>query len=148
MSNIFETEYKQLLMRCFLKGKIIKNRTAIETYTLFNQNINIDLKCGFPIVTGKKIFFDKALHEFKWIFEGRVDLDYLNKNGINWWNDFAKYGDLKIIAERTFNAKFEKKIIPDNNFGEKIYKILYSLENFSFWKYFSSYHIVIIKKKI
>ena len=73
---------------------------------------------------------------------------YFKRNSIFWWNDFAKYGDLKIIAERTFNAKFEKKIIPDNNFGEKIYKILYSLENFSFWKYFSSYHIVIIKKKI
>ena len=111
MSNIFETEYKQLLMRCFLKGKIIKNRTAIETYTLFNQNINIDLKCGFPIVTGKKIFFDKALHEIKWIFEGRVDLDYLNKNGINWWNDFAKKGKLgKIYGYqiRKFNGIFDQ----------------------------------------
>jgi thymidylate synthase len=111
MSNIFETEYKQLLMRCFLKGEIIKNRTAVETYALFNQNINIDLQYGFPIVTGKKIFFDKALHEFKWIYEGRVDLDYLNKNNINWWNNFAKNGKLgKIYGYqiRKFNGVFDQ----------------------------------------
>ena len=48
MSNIFETEYKQLLMRCLLKGEIIENRTLVKTYSLFNQNINIDLIYGIP----------------------------------------------------------------------------------------------------
>ena len=59
MRNIFENEYKQLLMRVLLKGELADNRTKEKTFTLFNQNFNIDLKYGFPIVTGKKVFFAK-----------------------------------------------------------------------------------------
>jgi thymidylate synthase len=111
MTNIFENQYKQLLMRTLLKGELTDNRTKEKTYTLFNQNFNINLKDGFPIVTGKKIFFEKALHEFKWIYEGRVDLKYLNDNNINWWNEFAinnKLGKIYGYQIRNFNAQFDQ----------------------------------------
>lgn len=111
MDNIFENEYKQLLMRTILKGELANNRTKEKTFTLFNQNFNIDLKYGFPVITGKKIFFEKALHEFKWIYEGRVDLKYLNDNNINWWNEFAinnKLGKIYGYQIRKFNGKFDQ----------------------------------------
>ncbi len=72
---------------------------------------------------------------------------YFKRKSIFWWNCFKTLGEVKIIPERTFNASFEKKIIPNNNFGKRLYKLLFSLENYSFWRFFSTYYIVIIKKK-
>jgi thymidylate synthase len=110
-NNIFEEQYKLLLMRCLLEGEICSNRTKENTYKLFNQTFNIDLKYGFPIVTAKKIFFKKALAEFKWIYEGKVDLEYLHKNKIFWWDDFAKNNKLgKIYGYqiRNFAGQFDQ----------------------------------------
>lgn len=72
---------------------------------------------------------------------------YFKRKSIFWWNYFQTLGEVKIIPERTFTGSFEKKIIPNNNFGKSIYKLLFFLENYSFWRFFSTYYIVIIKKK-
>lgn len=90
----FEQAYKNLLLRVLQYGEENKNRTGVNTLKLFNQSVNINLNEGFPIITGKKIYFKKALAEFKWIYEGRTDLKYLKDNNINWWNDFAVDGQL------------------------------------------------------
>jgi len=110
-NNIFEHQYKALLMEALINGELTDNRTGVKTYKLFNQTLNINLKYGFPIVTGKKIFFNKGLAEFKWMYEGRTDLDYLNNNNIKWWNDFAKGGKLgKVYGYqiKKFNGIFDQ----------------------------------------
>jgi thymidylate synthase len=94
MVNKFEQSYKKLLLKVLQEGEETKNRTKINTLKLFNENLIINLFEGFPIITGKKIYFKKALAEFKWIFEGRTDLKYLQDNNINWWNNFAINGKL------------------------------------------------------
>lgn len=93
MSN-FEKLYKNLLIKVLQRGEECKNRTSINTIKLFNQVLNIDVTEGFPILTSKKIFFKKALAEFKWMYEGRTDLQYLKNNKINWWDDFAENNSL------------------------------------------------------
>lgn len=110
-NNNFERDYKQLLMRCLLKGELCDNRTGIKTYKLFNETLNIDLKNGFPIATSKKVDFNKGLHEFLWIFNGKTDLKYLNDNNIKWWDAFAKEGKLgKVYGYqiRHFNGSFDQ----------------------------------------
>ena len=110
-NNIFEQQYKTILMKALIKGTLTENRTKIKTYKLFNENLNIDLKYGFPIITGKKIFFNKALAEFKWIYEGKTDLKYLNDNNINWWDDFAIKGELGKVygyQVKKFNGIFDQ----------------------------------------
>ena len=85
MSN-FENDYKKLLRTILVKGEANENRTGVNTIKLFNQTFNVDLSEGFPIITGKKIFFDKGLHEFKWIYEGKTDLEFLHEGKIMWWD--------------------------------------------------------------
>tara|TARA_R110000796_G_C14471206_1_gene425582 strand:- start:37 stop:786 length:750 start_codon:yes stop_codon:yes gene_type:complete len=108
---MFEQQYKNLLQKVISTGEETSNRTGINTKKLFNEHININLNEGFPIVTGKKIFFLKALAEFKWIYEGRTDLKYLQDNGINWWNDFAidkELGKVYGYQVRKFNGIFDQ----------------------------------------
>ncbi len=94
INNNFEKKYKKLLKSIFIKGEETSNRTLINTYVLFNKNLKIDLTEGFPIITGKKIFFEKALAEFKWMFKGKTDLSYLHKHKVFWWDEFAKDNNL------------------------------------------------------
>lgn len=111
MSNIFEHKYKVLLMETLLNGDLCSNRTGIKTYKKFNQTLNINLGLGFPIVTGKKIFFNKALAEFNWLYQGKTDLNFLHKNGIKWWDDFAingKLGKVYGYQIRHFNGAFDQ----------------------------------------
>lgn len=111
MRNNFERDYKQLLMQVLLEGSSNDNRTGIKTIKLFNQTLNIDLADGFPIVTGKKIFFEKGLAEFEWIFGGLTDLKFLQDRNVNWWNDFAKDGKLGKVygyQVRNFAGSFDQ----------------------------------------
>jgi len=80
------------------------------------------------------------------LYQDKKNQLYFKRKNIFWWNYFKKFGKLKIIPERTFNASFEKKIIPNNNFGKFIYNFLFFIESFELWKYFCTYYIVVIKK--
>ncbi len=109
--NNFELQYKHLLKSVYNNGFLTANRTGVKTYKLFNQSLNINLKEGFPIVTGKKIFFKKSLGEFKWIYEGKTSLEYLHKHNIFWWDDFAKNNKLgKVYGYqiKKFNGVFNQ----------------------------------------
>ena len=131
-NSLFELNYKQLLMRCLLKGQLCNNRTKEKAFKLFNQSFNIDINKGFPILTGKKIFFNKALTEFKWIFEGRTDLKYLQDNDVNWWNVFAKKNKLgKIYGYqlRNFNGVFDQVDYVINEINNNSRRALITLWN-------------------
>jgi len=111
VNNKFEIEYKKLLNLVINEGELTENRTAVKTFKVFNQTLNINLKDGFPILTSKKVDFNKGLHEFLWIWKGRTDLEYLNENSIKWWNDFAvdnKLGRVYGYQVRSFNGLFDQ----------------------------------------
>lgn len=91
----FEKDYKILLNNVLKHGEVTENRTGSNAITSFNQNMNIDLREGFPIITGKKIFFKKGYHEYRWIRDGMRTTKYLNEHDINWWDQYANdKGDL------------------------------------------------------
>ncbi len=85
----FESRYRRLIERIIKNGTQCKNRTGVNAITCFGEDLKFDLRDGFPIVTGKKIFFDKGFHEFKWIMDGGTTTKYLNDHGISWWNSYA-----------------------------------------------------------
>lgn len=87
--NRFETDYRKLLLEVIREGALKDNRTGVKTITAFNKGFNINLSEGFPILTAKKVFFDKAYHEYVWIRDGLTTLNYLHEHGITWWDEFA-----------------------------------------------------------
>jgi thymidylate synthase len=108
----FENDYKALLRDVFQNGILSSNRTGIDTIASFNKSMTIDLEQGFPILTGRKIFFDKAYHEYVWIVTGLTTLNYLHENGITWWDSYAdKKGSLgKTYGYqlRSFNGEIDQ----------------------------------------
>lgn len=109
--SLFESQYKQLLMTTLLNKEMVKNRTGVDAHTIFNQTLNVNLNNGFPILTAKKIFFDKAKAEFEWIYNGRTDIKFLHDHNIKWWDKFAKNNKLGKVygyQVRKFGDKFDQ----------------------------------------
>lgn len=93
-NNKFEQDYRELIKSIFFNGLQCPNRTGVDTIGLINKTLEIDLSKGFPIITGKKIYFKKALAEFQWMYLGRTDIAFLNDRGIHWWDKHAEGGSV------------------------------------------------------
>ena len=77
IKNDFEKNYKSLLLKIITCGSEEKNRTKVKSIVLFNESLNIDLSKGFPIITGKKIYFDK---DDSWKLEVKDFYDAVSEN--------------------------------------------------------------------
>lgn len=92
MINI-EDEYRGLLSAVLHGGTPKEDRTGTGTKAVFGRMLRHDMSLGFPILTGKKIYFNNAVTELLWILQGRTDLAYLNDNGVKYWNpDYERSG--------------------------------------------------------
>ena len=95
MDNLFEIKYKSLLNSIILNNDLRENRTVEKTYSFFGASLSHDLSNGFPMVTGKKIFFKNIGHELIWFLKGYTNIKYLKDNNVNIWNSWAdNNGDL------------------------------------------------------
>jgi len=110
--NKFEQDYKNLLFRTLTFGDRKQNRTGVDTLSLFNEKLNIDISERFPIVTSKKIYFEKGLAEYNWISQGLTTLTYLHKHNIRWWDEFAdnngSVGKTYGYQLRSFNREIDQ----------------------------------------
>jgi len=86
MINI-EDEYRGLLSGILHGGVEKPDRTGTGTRAVFGRMLRHDMELGFPILTSKKVYFDKAVTELLWILSGYTDIAYLNNNGVKYWND-------------------------------------------------------------
>lgn len=79
-------QYKELLQRVLDEGTTKPNRTGEDTISLFHHSYVVDLREGFPLLTGKKINFDNILFELLWFLSGDSKIDFLHKHGIRFWD--------------------------------------------------------------
>jgi len=86
MINI-EHEYRGLLSGVLYGGAEKSDRTGTGTRAVFGRMLRHDMALGFPILTSKKIYFDKAVTELLWILSGKTDLAYLHSNDVRYWDD-------------------------------------------------------------
>ena len=81
--------YLQLIQKALNSEIVVQGRNG-GIKPLINENITIDLFEGhqkvLPVITTKKIFWQKAIAEFCWMFNGDSKLDLLHEYGIKWWD--------------------------------------------------------------
>jgi len=68
---------------------------------------------------------------------------------LSWWDRFTDVAGIKILPWQTFGSGHQKKLIPDNWLGRKIFNILFTMEDKfpSFFARYCFFPMIILTKK-
>lgn len=82
-------QYLDLLRDVQTNGTVKEDRTGTGTKSVFGRQIRFDLSEGFPAVTTKKLHMKAVVHELIWMLQGATNIQYLVRNDVKIWNEWA-----------------------------------------------------------
>jgi len=88
ITNSFEINYKHLIDKVLTHGELRATRNG-NTKALFAESLMFDLGEGFPILTGRKMFYKGVLGELAAMLRGPKHVDDFKKFGCNYWGAWA-----------------------------------------------------------
>jgi thymidylate synthase len=121
--NKLDLDYQNLLKDILEKG--IKKQTRNgEVLSVFGRQIRHNMSDGFPLLTGKKMFFKGIVTELLWFLRGDTNIKYLVNNGCHIWDGDAYKNYCKNVwrlsnLELLTQEEFINKIKTDDEFVKK-----------------------------
>jgi thymidylate synthase len=119
-------QYLELLDLILKKGTLKGDRTGSGTLSLFGHQMRFPLQDGFPLVTTKKIHIKSIIHELLWFLQGETNIEYLSKNNVSIWNEWADdNGELGPI----YGYQWRSWPTPDGNHIDQIQQVINQLKH-------------------
>ena len=117
-------QYLDLLREARERGVYKQDRTGTGTYGLFGYQMRFDLAAGFPLLTTKKLHLRSIIHELLWFLSGETNIDYLNRNGVSIWDEWAtEEGELGPI----YGAQWRRWPAPDGRAIDQIAEVIHGI---------------------
>jgi len=110
-------QYKDLVQHVLNHGTRRPNRTGIDSISTFHYSYTIDVRDGFPLLTGKKINFDNILFELLWFLSGDNSVEWLHRHGIRFWDPWIENGKYLPEAYGKFWRAYPDEQTISNNIG-------------------------------
>lgn len=106
-----EQQYLNILENILRQGDLKDDRTGVGTLSLTGQKMEFDISQSFPILTTKKILWDKVLIELLWFISGSTDVNILKNQNVHFWNanttrDFLDNRGLNNLREGDIGAGY------------------------------------------
>ncbi len=90
MKVYHDRTYLDLIRDILSKSVDKENRTGTRTLSVFGREMRFPLQDNIvPILTTKKIHLNSIVHELLWYLKGDTNIEYLNKNGVRIWDEWA-----------------------------------------------------------
>ena len=85
----WDIEYLKLCKKILEEGKEVENRTGTNTIKIPSYHFHFDLEDEFPILTTKKLYFEKAITEILWIWQAQSnDVRWLQERNNHIWDEW------------------------------------------------------------
>jgi thymidylate synthase len=113
-------EYHKLLQRILDEGTVKENRTGIDTVSIFNHTLELDMNQGFPLITTKKMYTKGIIGELLWFLTGSTDIRDLWKRDIKVWdgNWYDKYSN---SCSSPYSLEEMKSKVDDTSMDPKVW---------------------------
>ena len=86
----WDKKYCELLKEILETGELCPNRTGIETISIPNANIKLDIEKEFPILETKKLAIKNTISELLWIYQAQSnDIKWLHDRGNHIWDEWV-----------------------------------------------------------
>jgi thymidylate synthase len=103
-----------------------KDRTGVGTYSVFGRQLRFNLDQGFPLLTTKKLHLRSIIHELLWFLSGETNTDYLKKNKVSIWDEWAnENGELGPI----YGKQWRRWEGPNGKVVDQIQKAIDTIKN-------------------
>jgi thymidylate synthase len=123
--NTLDKQYQDLLQDILDNGVAKQDRTGTGTISVFGRQIRHDMSEGFPLLTGKKMFFKGIVTELLWFLRGDTNIKYLVDNDCHIWvgDAYKRYeqwdGSGCLYPEELTQEEFINQIKTDDEFAKK-----------------------------
>jgi thymidylate synthase len=109
--NNLDPQYNKLLEDILTNGVKKQTRNG-ETLSVFGRQIRHDMSEGFPLLTGKKMFFKGIVTELLWFLRGDTNIKYLVDNDCHIWDGdvYKNYLNEYAIFKQIIGDDIEKEI--------------------------------------
>jgi SAM-dependent methyltransferase len=99
-----------------------------------------------PLLALKKIYIFVCNRMIQKTAESEL---YFFAHSLTWWSRFLDCTSVKIVPWRSFPSEVQKRIIPNNNIGKKIFEILFKMEERypDIFVHLFQYPMIILTKK-
>lgn len=106
--NKYELMYRDIVASILSQGMQSESRTG-KVQRLFGLSFGIPLKDGFPMLTGRQMFWNTIKSEAEWMLSGSTNVKDLHTNGVHIWDKWAdENGDLGPVYGKYIHAQWGK----------------------------------------
>lgn len=116
--------YLSILEHVLEHGVDKGDRTGTGTRSVFGYQARFRLDDTFPLLTTKKLHLRSIIYELLWFLNGDTNVDYLQKNGVSIWDEWAdEHGNLG----RVYGAQWTAWRKPNGEHLNQINEVIRSI---------------------
>ncbi|HQI46003.1 MAG TPA: thymidylate synthase [Bacteroidales bacterium] len=87
--NKVDRDYIKLINRVLEEGQRKKNRTGVDTFSIFGAMLQFDMSEGFPLLTTRRLPFKSTKVELEGFIKGITDKKWYQERGCHYWDEWC-----------------------------------------------------------